>query len=247
MPDMTRIDEATLAILSRVTIDNHQIFLTCGQLDRKQYLAVNTILEAMNGKWNRKSKSHVFSIDPTEKLESVLLTGEISEPKKNGYFPTPPDLAKKIVEMAEVEPGMMVLEPSAGQGGIADYIPSSCNIHCIELLPENVRVLLEKGYEVEQADFLTIDPAPQYDRVLMNPPFELQQDINHVSHAWKFVAPGGKLISIMSAGVAFRENRKTVEFRAMMDRYGYMERLPDASFKLSGTLINTVLVVMENL
>jgi len=32
-----------------------------------------------------------------------------------------------------------------------------------------------------------------------------------------------------------------------MDRYGYMERLPDASFKLSGTLVSTVLVVMEKI
>jgi len=247
MPDMTRIDEATLTILSRVTIDNHQIFLTCGQLDRKQYLAVNKILEAMGGKWNRKTKSHVFTADPTEKLESVLLTGEISEPKKNGYFPTPPELAKKIVEIAELKLGMTVLEPSAGRGGIADYIPATCQIHCIELLPENVQVLLEKGYEVEQADFLTIGPAPRYDRVLMNPPFELQNDVNHVSHAWKFLKPGGKLISIMAAGVAFRENRKTIDFRALMDRYGYMERLPDASFKLSGTLVSTVLVVMEKI
>lgn len=68
-----RIDETTLAILGRVTIDGNLIFLPCGQLDRKQYLAVNEILEHIGGKWNRKQKAHVYAQDPTEALESVLL------------------------------------------------------------------------------------------------------------------------------------------------------------------------------
>lgn len=67
-----RIDNATLAILSRVTTEGNNVYLTCGQLDRKQYKAVNEILENIGGKWNRKTKGHVFSDDPNEKLESVI-------------------------------------------------------------------------------------------------------------------------------------------------------------------------------
>jgi hypothetical protein len=89
-----KIVDSILAILSRATVDGNSIILTCGQLDRKQYAAVNEILEAMSGKWNRKVKAHVFTEDPTDKLESVLLTGEIAPPKKYGYFPTPSYLAE---------------------------------------------------------------------------------------------------------------------------------------------------------
>jgi len=107
-----RIDEATLAILSRVTISGTTIALTCGQLERSAYLAVNAILEHIGGKWSRKLKAHVFDGDPTDRLEQVLLTGEIDPPKDYGYFPTPPEIALKLIEMAEIEPGMFVLEPS---------------------------------------------------------------------------------------------------------------------------------------
>ena len=105
------IDEKTLAILSRVTVEGNNIFLTCGQLDRKQYTAVNEVLENMGGKWNKKAKAHVYDTDPTDALEQVLLSGEIVPPKKYGYFPTPPELAKRVIELAEIEPGMSVLEP----------------------------------------------------------------------------------------------------------------------------------------
>lgn len=239
------IDEETLKILSRVTVEGNVIFLTCGQLDRKQYLAVNEILETMGGKWNRKEKGHIFLEDPTEKLEQVLLLGEIIPPKKNGYFPTPPDVARRLIELAEIRTGSSVLEPSAGQGGIADYFPNYCHPDCIELLPENVAVLERKGYRVQQCDFLSVEALPIYDRIVMNPPFELQQDIDHVRHAWEFIRPGGRLVSVMSSGVLFRENRKTIEFRNLIEENGYFERLPMDSFKESGTGVNTCIVVID--
>ena len=38
-----------------------------------------------------------------------------------------------------------------------------------------------------------------------------QQDIDHVTAAYGLLAPGGILVTIMSAGVLFRENKKTVD------------------------------------
>jgi hypothetical protein len=239
-----RIDEETLAILSQVTTKDSMCFLPDMRLDRKQYKAVNDVLENMGGKWNKKGKCHIFPEDPTDKLEQVLLSGEIVQPKKYGYFPTPPDLAKKLIDLAGIETGMTVLEPSAGQGGIADFILTNCFIDCVELLPENAKVL-GKRYKTLCTDFLSVDPSELYDRVVMNPPFEKQADIDHVVHAWKCVKHGGKLVSIMSSGVMFRENRKTVEFRRLVDEYGYFERLPEGSFKESGTMVNTCIVVMD--
>lgn len=240
-----KIDEATLAILSRVTVDGDKIFLTCGQLDRKQYMAVNEVLNNMGGKWNRKAKAHVFDGDPADKLEQVLVSGEITPPEKYGYFPTPPDLAQRVVDLAEIGPGMRVLEPSAGRGAIADCVPAGCRLDCVELLAENFAALVAKGYTAARADFLSGEPDKAYDRIVMNPPFERQQDIDHVNHAWQFLEPGGRLVSIMSAGVMFRENRKTVEFREFVGKHGYIERLPEGSFKASGTGVNTCVVVVD--
>jgi len=242
----TKIDQETLRVLSRATISENTITLTCGQLDRKQYVAVNKVLEGMGGKWNRKLAAHIFESDPTNFLEQVLLSGEIVLPKKQGFFPTPPELAERIVKMAHTEPGDLVLEPSAGQGGIADYINKDCIVDCIEILPANVEVLRSKGYNViYKGDFLQTKSEPMYNRVIMNPPFEKQADIDHVLHAWEFLVPGGRLVSIMAAGVLFRENKKTVNFRELIEKYGFAEKNSPEAFKSSGTMVNTVIVVLN--
>ena len=241
-----QIDEATLGILSLCEIEGYSIRLPHIQLERKQYLAVNEILGAMGGKWTRKIKAHVFDDDPTARLEEVLLTGEIISPQDYGCFYTPPDRAQRVVELANIKPGMVVLEPSAGQGAIADEIIKICPVDCIEILPENCRILLDKGHIAVMGDFLALPLESCYDRICMNPPFAPRQiEIDHVLHAWKFLKPGGRLVSIMSAGVLFRENKKTVAFREMLNQYGRYERNPEGSFKVSGTGVNTVTVIMD--
>lgn len=245
-----QIDEATLAILSRVEIQDNLIKLPAGQLERKQYVAVNEILESMGGAWNRKAKAHTFAGDPTDKLESVLLTGEIIKPQDYGYYPTPPELVKRLIELADITSTDIILEPSAGQGAIA--VAAACevgmnNVDCYEILPENCKILRDLRFRVFQMDFLGATPVQFYDRVIMNPPFAppKQIEIDHVLHAWEFLKPGGRLVSIMSTGVLFRENKKTVGFREMLNKYGHYERNPTGSFKISGTGVNTIIVIMD--
>jgi len=240
-----KIDESTLATLSRVTVEKNAVILTCGQLDRKQYQAVNEILENIGGKWNRKAKAHLFDGDPTDKLEAVLLAGEIVPPKKYGFFPTPPEIAQKLVDLAEVETHHKILEPSAGDGAIIRYIPECAELDCVEILPDNITKLKALGLDPAEGDFLSVVAIPAYHRIVMNPPFENQADIDHVSHACKFLLPGGRLVSVMSAGVMFRENKKTIGFRQMVEQYGWMERLPEKAFKDSGTNVNTIVVVID--
>lgn len=249
---MKKIDEKTLSILSKVTVEDNKIFLTCGQLDRKQYLAVNDILVSMGGKWNRKAKAHIFNSDPTEKLESVLLTGEIERPQDYGFFETPEHLIERMIDVAEIKPYHIILEPSAGKGAIAAYIKNQLGNDCttIELLENNCKYLKEIGLNPIQGDFLeTLPERLQYDRIVANPPFSYkghpQADIDHVLHMWKCLKPGGRIVSIMGAGMSFRENKKSVEFRGLVSRYGYFEKLPEGTFKESGTMVNTVIVVLD--
>lgn len=74
-----------------------------------------------------------------------------------------------------------------------------------------------------------------------------QQDIDHVTTAFGLLALGGVLVAIMGAGVAFRENRKTTEFReTVMEPHGtHLERLPAGAFKESGTMVNTIMLRLE--
>jgi 16S rRNA G1207 methylase RsmC len=91
-------------------------------------------------------------------------------------------------------------------------------------------------------DFLLANEALRFDRVAMNPPFADGADVVHVTRAFGMLAPGGKLVAIMSAGVEFRSDKKTVAFRELVAANGgTIERLPEDSFRESGTSVRTVI------
>lgn len=91
---------------------------------------------------------------------------------------------------------------------------------------------------------LVSDAGPVYDGVVKNQPFHNQADLHHVLHALKFLAPKGRLVSVLAAGVRSRSNQLAKYFRAMVrDRGGWFEDLPEDAFEESGTLVQTVVVV----
>ncbi|QZI87778.1 N-6 adenine-specific DNA methylase [Vibrio phage 44E38.1] len=182
--------------------------------------------------------------DPVKKLERDLVGKKIE-----GFFPTPTPLVDQMIDYADIKPGHDVLEPSAGKGNIADQIMVSAPDASLDVVEYNTSLasLLEvKGYNVVGNDFLEYS-GKQYDRIVMNPPFENFQDIDHVKHAYDLLKPGGKLVAIMGAGVK-NSRKKAVEFREWLDDAGsYIEDLPEGSFKGSerSTGVNTVMVTIE--
>ena len=237
-----RIEPEVLAVLEAGTCEGSRFFLPPRQLDRGLYARTNQVLEALGGKWNTRAKAHLFAEACEERIEAAVDTGSYERPDDLGWFPTPPTLAARVVEMAGVQKGMRVLEPSAGEGAIAaEARKRGAVVACIEIDPGRVAALMKRFGDdgrISQGDFLKITPAPLYDRVLLNPPFARRADIHHVSHALKFLKPGGRLVAIMSAGVAFREDALTREFRGLCNS---IEALPEGSVRSAGPEVNTVL------
>lgn len=240
---MENINTDVLAVLSTVEIVENNVKIT-EQLDRKLYLSVNQVLERIGGKWNRKEKAHVFDSNPTERLEIVINSGIIDPKIKTGYFPTPPEIVKLMIELLEMHPDDVILEPSAGQGHIADYLPKD-KLLIGEILPENRQILKEKGYKnIVFSDFLKYE-FEGVKKIIMNPPFEKQVDIDHVLHAYKYLNQGGIIVSVMSAGVLFRNNLKTKKFREEFLNNAHIIQLPEGSFKTSGTYVNAIIVKIK--
>jgi hypothetical protein len=96
-----KVSDDILAVLTAALVDGHSLTLT-GMLDRKLYERTNKVLEAAGGKWNRKAKAHVFEMPAEDAIEQIVLSGEITIPQDFGYFPTPPAVVERLVELAEV-------------------------------------------------------------------------------------------------------------------------------------------------
>lgn len=187
----------------------------------------------------------VTAPQPVQRDEPVIVDGSFE------FYPTPPVIVEQMIAAARLEPDMMVLEPSAGLGGIA--LPAAqegCLVTCWEL-SQNLASRLSginagaAGLHVNCGDFLEVRPQPVFDRVLMNPPFSQQQDIAHVTHALSFLKPGGLLVAIMSGGIEWHHFKTSAAFRQLVtDRGGSFTKLPDDAFEASGASVRTVMVVI---
>jgi len=238
---MTKITEEVANVLGDAEISGDQLVLV-GNLDRKLYVSVNKVLDSIGGKWNRKVKAHIFESDPEDVISQILLTGEYRDKKEDQkeyqFFETPPALAQTLVDLACIREGDKCLEPSAGTGRIAKLMPD-----CDVIERENMRQfqLSNDGFKVVASDFL--DWHEKYDVIVANPPFTKQQDIDHINHMLD-LAPC--VVSVACGNVLWRESKKAIAFRERVERIGgTIERLPEGSFKESGTLINTCIVHVD--
>jgi 16S rRNA G1207 methylase RsmC len=184
-----------------------------------------------------------------ERLRKIeALKAEIALSNIPGYFPTPAPIVATMLDRAQLEPGLTVLEPSAGSGNIADAVKAACpgaHIEVFECNRKLAELLQLKGLTFAGDDFTLSDTRLKFDRILMNPPFEKQADIDHVRHAFNHLKPGGVLVSVMAPGFEFRQDRKSTEFREWLNETGgTWEDLPGGAFKSSGTGISTRLVVI---
>lgn len=247
-----RVSQTVLEILDRCRTDGPNLFLPPGQLDRKDYEAVNKVLTAAGGKWTRKVQAHVFACDADEALDPILLTGEVTDAKREfEAFYTPPGLAHDVIRAAGIGPDMLVLEPNGGDGAlVGPAIAAGAIVDAYEIRADAADELRDRfgnDCAVHTGDFLAIEPQDaKHDRVVMNPPFSRQADARHVLHAYRFLKPGGRLVAIMAASVTFRDTALYAEVRALAEHGdGSITSLPEGSFKESGTGVNTVLVVID--
>ena len=164
-----------------------------------------------------------------------------------GFFATPPAVVAQMIEAARLPETGRVLEPSAGSGAILDAVREAapgCELFAFERHNTLAEILRAKGYCVN-GDFTESAPFT-VDRVLMNPPFENGQDMQHVQRAFAHLGVGGRLVAIMSPGPFFRSDARATLFREWFDELGGERTdLPPGSFKASGTGVGAVLVVLD--
>lgn len=178
-----------------------------------------------------------------ETIRAALKGGGVQVAIAPQLFPTPPEIARRMAQMAELASCARVLEPSAGTGNLITAIMADCGD------PEIVALEINQGLanqlaskfpraKVSQADFLATSQAHlggPFDAILMNPPFAGGADIRHIAHAATMLRPGGILVAICANGPRQQEKLKP--------QATYWEPLPAGTFE--GTSVSAALLVIE--
>lgn len=247
---MKLTDDVRTVLTERTAIDGSRLVLTGPRMDPALYGRVNDVLEAVGGRWSTAEQAHIFQTPAAGALAPVLTAGEVTTLREKRsqaqFFPTPGPVVRRLIELADVRPGMEVLEPSAGSGAIASaLVEAGAVVDCIERDPGYAALLADVGVaRVTVADFLSIRPVPRYDRVVMNPPFTKGADIEHVEHAFRLLNPSGRLVAVMSR-TAVEFPGRTARFRELVEsRHGTVELVDAGAFRASGTGVATMIVTI---
>ncbi|OIN55844.1 methyltransferase [Arsenicibacter rosenii] len=240
-------------VIAECTIEGNVVKLPVIQLERKVYMETAKRLEGIGGKWNRKLGGFLFKGDPSALLGRVQSGEKVNLKKDFQYFPTPEGLAKRLVDMAFIDWHHRVLEPSAGQGAIVKAIVEQepqISVDCFELMEENaVELAKVTGARIIGSNFLESIPAITcgiYDRIIANPPFSKNQDIDHIRHMYDYLAPKGRLVTIASVHWHFAKGRKELDFKNWLNRLdSEIIAVERSAFKTSGTEVETCIVIID--
>jgi hypothetical protein len=257
--------EASSAIQQMVWKENGTLGILPPKLDRKLYVEVNKVLVNFGGKWNKTKKGHVFDENSLAALKETTGSG-VYVVEKDGFFETPAAVVDRMMAVLPPPANGLILEPSAGEGAIVNRIvekfpKSFSQWFVIEKNADRRKKLHRNLYICDCEDFLefvdlkipTIKACENlgitpvlFAACYMNPPFEDGQDMAHVMGAYKLLKPGGSLCAIMSEGTFFRKDKKAKQFQDWFyNLEGWSEKLPEGSFKESGTGVSTRIVLIK--
>lgn len=246
---MANLTTEAIAALNLCTVDGNTVKLGPDQLDRKLYVEVKNALEGIGGSWKGgKVLGFVFKHDPTELLEDIQGGTKRNLKKEFQFFATSKKTAAYLVELAEIDSSdLEVLEPSAGDGAIVLAITlrvPGLFVNAFELMPTNRTILRHiPRCVVLGEDFLLDGDLERYDRIVANPPFSKNQDIDHILHMYGELKTGGILVSIASKHWQFATGKKENRFKIWLDEVGaIIEDLPAGDFKESGTNVATCII-----
>ncbi|MEG3086207.1 DUF4942 domain-containing protein [Sphingomonas sp. PB4P5] len=178
---------------------------------------------------------------PDAEEENVKPSASTAVSKDLQFYWTPPEVVEAALEYAGIHdrnyygygrerPEHRVLEPSCGDGRILDALRSrGCRTLGVEYHPGRASQARAKGHSVLAANFLDQPALPEFDKVVMNPPFYGRHYVKHVNHALRFLKPGGTLVSILPATAHYDHGELAGEWRD----------LPVGSFSEAGTNVPT--------
>jgi len=237
-------------VLQQCTVEGNVVKLPNTKLDRNEYLEVKKALELIGGKWKGgKVFGFVFATDPTELLAEISNGEKRNLKKEFQFFATPENLADELVYLADLKQHDTILEPSAGQGAIIKAINKVCDVvpDCFELMDVNTIILNKSGlrFNLLGEDFFKHN-GKTYSKIIANPPFTKNQDIDHLKEMFEVLGRGGRLVCITSESWCNDNQKKQVAFREWLEELeAEVIDIKKGAFKESGTMVGGKIVVVN--
>lgn len=169
------------------------------------------------------------------------------------FYPTPEPLAFKMVEWAGIRPYERALEPSAGDGSIARYMPDHADRTIIEPSADllSLAQLRAVGARPVQSTFEDYHIVNKFNAIVMNPPFGSggKTAIEHLAKAARHLKPGGRIVALIPTGPAADKR-----FDAWWDSADFVElvktadiTLPAVTFERAGTTVMSRVVIIDKI
>lgn len=238
-------------ILKHCTLENNILKLPQVQFNKKSYADAKKWIEEAGGSWQGgKVQGFIFPFN-AERVFSILKDGKrCNLQQEYQFFETPDGVADWLVMLAGgIHEDDTVLEPSAGRGALIKAIHRACPsvmVECYELMPENREFLHSLGNVILLGEDFAKDSIGSYSKIIANPPFVNNQDIDHVRLMYERLEEGGTLAAITSPHWKFASEKKCAAFRQWIDEvHGQVFEIGAGEFKESGTSISTMAVVIK--
>lgn len=154
---------------------------------------------------NRALAEFYGEVLPDAEEEDVKPQTSTALSKDLQFYWSPPEVIAKAIDVAGIyrrseDSAIRVLEPSCGDGRILDELRAKgCRPFGIEVHAGRAAEARAKGHAVLTGNFLEQPARPDFDFVVMNPPFYGRHYAKHVRHALKFLKPRGTLVAILPA------------------------------------------------
>lgn len=186
--------------------------------------------------------------------------GKRDQREGSDYYPTPEPLGQKLVEWSGIRTGEWLLEPSAGHGAIAMWVPANCGVTVIEpsfeLYSRLGGRITNGNSKILNTIFENHDLVNKYDVICMNPPFGAGGALAmaHIEKAFKHLRNGGRLVAIVPRGSM---DKKVDKFLYGEDNKGHLLNpeaqlvgeviLPGCTFQQAGTTVYCRVIVIDKI
>lgn len=238
-------------ILQNCQWDGQLLTLPQVQFKQKAYLEAKKWIKETGGSWNTSKQGFTWEFDANRVVQILLQGRRYNLQKEFQFFATPAKIADLAVsKFTSIEPYMTILEPSAGRGSLVKAVRRRCPsaiVDCYELMPENVEYLSKvDGAHIVGRDFMNCHD--HYDRIIANPPFANNQDIDHLYMMYDRLNVGGELSCIVSQHWKFANDQKCAHFRQWLEMNdAEVIDFDNGEFKESGTNVGTSLIFLTRM